>query len=294
MRLTRILKLTRASLIALAVGMCPLLAQAATLTVPKQVAAGSDIVISTNGSGQATLIVVGPGHASKQTVRLGESIALKGDEFKNAGRYVAVLKSGDGNSSADFFVTASAPANISFLAQPSRVPTARPQAISGTALVMDKYANLVTAPTPVKFELAVPGTAPETRGSTSKDGISWVRMDSGKREGPAQFVASTGSISTRRVVQQVAADPCNLRMRAQRDKDGILVETDPIRDCSGNAVPDGTIVTFTQVDDRGKTTVDARIKRGIAKAELPAANRATISVAAGVVVGNEIRWGGGE
>jgi hypothetical protein len=82
-------------------------------------------------------------------------------------------------------------------------------------------------------------------------------------------------------------------MRAQPSKIGILVETDPIRDCNGNAVPDGTIVTFTQVDANGKSTVDARIKRGIARAELPAANGATISVASGVVVGNEIRWGGG-
>ena len=72
----------------------------------------------------------------------------------------------------------------------------------------------------------------------------------------------------------------------------IVVETDPIRDCSGNAVPDGTIVTFTETDSRGLSTVDARVKRGIARAELPLSENATISVAAGVVLGNEvhIRW----
>jgi hypothetical protein len=288
-----IVKPIRVSLAVLSLLLCSLLAQAADLTVPRQVAAGNDLAINTSGSGEATLIVVGPGHASKQSIRLGQTFTLKGEELQNAGRYVATLKGGD-NSSAVFYVTAAAPANISFLAQPSRVAAARSQAISGTAFVMDKYGNLVVAPTPVKFELAVPGTAVETRNTTSKDGSAWVRMDSGKREGPAQFVASTGDIATRRVVQQVASDPCNLRMRAQRNPNGILVETDPVRDCSGNAVPDGTIVTFTQVDDRGKTTVDARIKRGVAKAELPPAGRATISVAAGVVVGNEIRWGGGQ
>ncbi len=53
-------------------------------------------------------------------------------------------------------------------------------------------------------------------------------------------------------------------------------------------------MTFTSVDGSGRSTVDARIKRGIAQAELPAARQATISVAAGVVIGNEIRWGGGQ
>jgi hypothetical protein len=97
------------------------------------------------------------------------------------------------------------------------------------------------------------------------------------------------------VVQQVAADPCSLRMKAQRAADGnIQVQTDPIRDCSGNAVPDGMIVTFASVDRGGRSTVDARVKRGFAQAELPASTAATLSVAAGVVLGNEIHWGGGQ
>jgi hypothetical protein len=99
----------------------------------------------------------------------------------------------------------------------------------------------------------------------------------------------------RRVVQQVAADPCSIRMKASRAPDGnILVETAPIEDCSGNAVPDGTIVTFTSVDAAGRSTVDARIKRGFARAELPPSRSATLSVAAGVVMGNEVKWGGGQ
>jgi hypothetical protein len=74
--------------------------------------------------------------------------------------------------------------------------------------------------------------------------------------------------------------------------DRTIVETDPIRDCSGNPVPDGTIVTFIQNDKTGKSTVDARIKKGTARAELPASDNATITVAAGVVLGNELHVGG--
>jgi hypothetical protein len=122
-----------------------------------------------------------------------------------------------------------------------------------------------------------------------------VQFNSGKQSGPAQFTASVGQLQARRVVQQVAADPCAIRMKAGRAADGnILLETDPIRDCSGNAVPDGTIVTFTSVDAAGRSTVDARIKRGSARAELPASPSATLTVAAGVVLGNEIHWGGGQ
>lgn len=273
-------------------GLCPV-AYATELSIPKQVTAGTDVRVTTSGRGDATLILVGPGHASRRHLHLGSEFTIQGDELRDAGRYTAILRSSAGDTATDFFVTAGAADNIAFLAQPSRVPAARPLVISGTAVVLDKYNNFVTAPTPVKFELAVPNTAPLAHTATSRDGIAWVRMDSGKKEGPAQFVASTGGIDVRRVVQQVAADPCNLRMHAERDQNGILVQTDPVRDCSGNAVPDGTIVTFTQIDQRGKSTVDARVKRGIARAELPPANDATISVAAGVVMGNEIRWVGG-
>jgi hypothetical protein len=287
--------LGRISLVTLAlIALSSVAAFAADLNIPKQVTAGADVAVTTSGSGEATLILVGPGDASRHKVQLGGQFTIKGDELRHAGRYTVILKTGDGDTASDFFVVAAAPGNIAFLAQPSRVPTARPQVISGTAVVLDKYNNFVMAPTPVKFQLAVPNTAALTRNAISKDGIAWVRMDSGKKEGPAQFVASTGPIDVRRVVQQVAAEPCNLRIHAARDKDGIFVQTDPVRDCSGNAVPDGTIVTFTQVDQRGKSTIDARVKRGIARAELPPSNDATISVAAGVVMGNEIRWRGGE
>ncbi len=264
-------------------------AQSSELKVPSTVTAGSGLTIPATGNGSGTLYVSGPGTAIKRKVDLSQEIQISGDELKDAGLYIVSI---DGKESAQFFVIA-APVNaIAFLARPSRVPADRPDVIAGTAFLFDKYQNLVLQPRPVKFDLNANGQN-TNRTETSKDGVAFTKFSSSKKEGPAEFVASSGSASVRRIVQEVASDPCSIRMRAQPDPKGILVQTDPIRDCAGNPVPDGTIVTFTSTDSQGKSTVDARIKRGIAQAQLPASNNATISVAAGVVVGNEIHWGGG-
>ncbi len=264
-------------------------AQAAELHVPATVTAGSGLTFSSSGSGSATMYLFGPGSAVKRQVELGQQIQLSADDLQNAGRYTVVI----GDDSAVFFVTAAPVNSIAFLARPSRVPAATANVITGTAFLFDKYQNLVLQPEPVKFELEEDGQT-TTRSETSKGGVAFTKLDSSRKAGPAQFVATSGSASVRRVVQQVASDPCNIRMSAQPNKNGVLVRTDPIRDCSGNPVPDGTIVTFTATDSQGKSTVDARIKRGIAEAQLPVSNGATISVASGVVVGNEIQWRGGQ
>jgi hypothetical protein len=261
----------------------------ASLQVPDRVPAGQELSIPTSGSGEATLYLFGPSHVAKRSVKLGAPVKLAGEELASAGRYVVVLN----GQSATFFVTAGAVSSVAFIARPSRVPAATKDVVSGTVFLFDRNQNLVLSPQPVTFNLAVPGAPDVQRTETSKDGAAWTRLDSSRKAGAAQFVASSGAASVRRVVQEVASEPCNIRMHAERGTGGaIMVQTDPIRDCAGNPVPDGTIVTFTSVDENGRSTVDARIKRGFAQAELPASPRATISVAAGVVVGNEIRWGG--
>jgi len=70
--------------------------------------------------------------------------------------------------------------------------------------------------------------------------------------------------------------------------------TDPIRDCAGNPVPDGTVVTFTARDGDQVSTVDAPVKKDVARAEIEAKGPVTISAASGVVMGNELRLGGQE
>ncbi len=267
---------------------CATFAFAADLNLPSTITAGNALTFTASGSGEATLYVSGPGTAIKRKVPLGQ-VTISADELQNAGRYIVAVEGvGDGS----FFVVANQVGAIAFLARPSRVPADTHDVISGTAFLFDQYQNLVITPQPVKFDLNVNGQS-ITRTEASKDGVAYVKLDSSKKEGPAQFVASSGPASTRRVVQEVASDPCNIHMNARQTKEGILVSTDPIHDCSGNPVPDGTIVTFTSTDANGRSTVDARIKKGAAQALLPASADATISVASGVVVGNEIHWRGG-
>ncbi len=264
-------------------------ADAAELRVPRDAVAGAEINIPTIGAGDATFYLFGPGTAIKRPVKLGEDVRLTGNDLQFSGRYTAALSNGD---SGVFFVAPAKPADVAFLARPSRVPASTHQVISGTAFVFDSNHNLVTQPTAINFNLGVSQGHPETRTVNTKDGVAYVILDSGRQAGAAQFTASLNDDNVRRVVQVTASDPCNLRMRAQPAKNGILVETDPIRDCAGNPVPDGTIVTFTEVDNSGRSTVDARIKKGVAQAQLPQSESAQLSVAAGVVVGNEIHWSG--
>jgi hypothetical protein len=119
-------------------------------------------------------------------------------------------------------------------------------------------------------------------------------MNSATKEGNAKFVAQAGDVSSVRVIQQVPGDPCGLKMSAHKVGDKIDLQTDPLRDCNGNAVTDGTVVTFTESWNGSQTTVDVPVKHGIAEAQVPANIGARISVATGVVMGNEIRWEGHE
>ena len=284
--------LKRIAVIVTASGFAASLALAQQMEVPASVTAGSELHIHTSGQGSAVLYVVGPGSAVKRDVQLGADVSIAPEQMAQAGRYVAILRSGGQTSEHVFWVAPGTPAQLAFLARPSRVPVAVSNAVSGVAYVFDSHDNLVIKPVPVKFELSVSGAASTTRTVTSKDGVAWMRADSGRSEGAAQFIASTGDVSERRVVQFVASDPCNLRIEAARVKDGIEIKTSPVRDCSGNPVPDGTIVTFTAVTAQGRSSVDARIRHDIAATVFPLEDEASISVASGVVMGNEVRVGG--
>ncbi|HEY6253915.1 MAG TPA: hypothetical protein VI685_28495, partial [Candidatus Angelobacter sp.] len=203
-------------------------ARGAELRPPQDAVAGQPMTMGTSGSGNGTLTLVGPGQVIKHDVKLGSDVQIKGEELRTAGKWIAILRSGAGPQSAVFCVKPGEPANLSFLAKPSRVPVAQRNGISGTVFIFDKFNNLVSQPTPVNFNLSVNGAGP-TQTVTSQQGVAFIQASSGPKQGAAQFVATVGKVSVRRVVQQVASEACSgsLRMHvAQRNKDNIVVETD--------------------------------------------------------------------
>jgi len=269
-----------------------LIAQAAEIHPPAQTTAGTAITIPSSGSGDADFYLIGPASASKRKVQAGSEISIDSDQLEHAGRYIAVLCASDGCASSSFMVNPAAANRLSMLVHPSRVPVGSSNGISTVAVTFDNFHNLVLKPEPVKFSVLPKGGAEISADRETKDGVAWVRLTPAKKEGATRLGASIGHANEIRVVQQVAADACNLRIKASRVKENYLIETDPVRDCSGNAVPDGTVVRFTMSDAAGKTTVDVPIKRGVAKIEMPIKGRARVTVASGVVTGNELEVGG--
>jgi hypothetical protein len=258
------------------------------LRVPDSAIAGNDSSISTTGSGKATFYLAGPGVSLKTDVTLGEDVHLASQDLRNAGDYMAILCAGSCRS-ARFYVSAAKPAVLTFLVHPSRVPVAQNDAISGVAFPFDQYRNLVLSSVNVTFQLTAKDSSLFSRVVRTQNGVAWFRTASGKSAGPLQVVASLDDLTARRAVQQVASEACNLRISGQRTKTGMLIQTEAVHDCAGNALPDGTIVTFTANGLHGKDTVDAPIKQGVARAQMDSTGASVVSAASGVVTGNEIR-----
>jgi hypothetical protein len=271
----------------------PVLAYAAELHVPATVQAGQSFSIPVEGSGEATFYLVGPDHVVKRTVSLASGVQIQSSEVRAAGRYQIILcDSSSPCTSATFEVKAAAPAHLSFFLHPSRVPVSTLGSIDATAFVFDQYFNLVLTPSAVDFRITPATGAGFVRRASTRNGVAWMRMDSTPHEGRVQVTAALGSVEEARVIQQVAAEACGLRMKAVPSGNSVTLETDPVRDCSGNALPDGTVVSFTKVDRQGKSTVDTPIKKGVARVEFSLHGPAQIGVACGVVLGNEVALNG--
>ena len=268
-------------------------AAAQGLQAPAKSRAGELITATTSGSGEGTFYVIGPGHVSKTKIQMGGEVQVKGSELRSAGNYVLLACSANSCNEASVFIEPAQPEKMSFLLHPSRVPISQSNAINGVSVVMDPFHNLVTAPSTVTFRVSTKDGPGASAPLKTRNGIAWTRLSSGPKEGPVEIQATIGDATETRVVQQVASDPCNLQASVQTADGRLVLQTDPVRDCKGNALPDGTIVTFTKVDKGGRSMVDAPIKKSIARAEMPYQGAATISVACGVTLGNDIRVGGG-
>ncbi|HUB02555.1 MAG TPA: hypothetical protein VL983_07710 [Terriglobales bacterium] len=266
-------------------------AEQPALQAPRTAVAGSKVVLGTSGSGKASLYIVGQGAAIRREIQLGEQVSLSSGDLYNAGRYLVFLVADGITRSAQFdLLPSQKTAAISFLAKPSRLPVNVDDGLSGVVYVFDAFGNLIVAPQQASFELSETNGAKQTRRAITSNGVAWVRMNSAPKAGPAALLASVGGVTEKRIVQQVAGDPCRLKMTARREGRNVILETDPVRDCAGNPVPDGTIVTFTEASGSREATVDVPVKRGVARTTLPNPPNAVISVAAGIVMGNEIRW----
>jgi hypothetical protein len=271
----------------------PVRASAAELHVPAIVEAGHGFSIPVADSGQASFYLVGPDHVVKRTVNLASSLQIQPSDVRAAGHYQVILcDSSSPCTSATFEVKAAAPAHLSFFLHPSRVPVSTPGSIDATAFVFDQYFNLVLTPAAVDFRITPASGAGFSRQASARDGVAWMHMDSTPHEGRVQVTAALGGVEEARVIQQVAAEACGLRMKAVASGNSVTLETDPVRDCSGNALPDGTVVSFTKIDKAGKSTVDTPIKKGIARVQLSVQGPAQVSVACGVVLGNEVALNG--
>ncbi len=267
------------------------LAQGDSLGFPRTVEAGSAFSVQFQGNGQGTLYIVGPGQVVKRDVRLGETIYFPAGSLCNAGHYLAILSENSSSSMGEFDVLPGGkPADVSFLAKPSRLPVGLRNGITGAVYVFDGYHNLIASPMLVQFELASPSGSMQARSTVTRYGAAWTEFDSTSQQGVDKFVARIGDVSSSRIVRQVPGDPCGLKMSATQAGGKLHLVTAPVRDCSGNSVPDGTIITFTQTYHGAQSTVDVPLKRGIAEVEMPSHAGATISVASGVVLGNQIQW----
>jgi len=270
---------------------CMALAQG--LQFPQIVRAGDAFSMPTSGSGKAVLYIVGPAQTLRRDVQLGERVSFAAGELYGAGHYVAVMVQSGSTDAVEFDVRpAHDVGSLGFLAKPSRLPVNMHNGISGAVYVFDPYHNLLTTPMPATLELAGAGDAAQTRTVATRNGLAWTTMDSAAKESAARFTARIGNVSSTRIINQVPGEPCSISISAKPSGSRLEVQTTPVRDCSGNMIPDGTIVTFTESLGNSQSTVDVPLKQGIATVMMPANRGAKISAASGVVAGNEIRWDG--
>jgi hypothetical protein len=264
---------------------------AAEVHAPTTVIAGQGFSITVEGSGEATFYLLGPDHVLKRNVNLGGDLKVESSDVRTAGRY-QVLVCAHSCSSTTFEVQASQPEHLSFFLHPSRVPVSSRDAIDGFAFVFDQYFNLILTRSTLDFQIKRSTGSSSSERVPTKSGVSWIHTDSSPHEGPVEVIASIGGIAEARVVQQVAADACRLDMKAVKTGNIVAVETDPIRDCQGNPLPDGTIVSFTKTDSAGRSTVDVPIKKGVARTQFNLDGPMRIGIACGVVLGKEITVNG--
>ena len=269
-----------------------LVAQEPEVQLTSKIAAGNSFVVATKGKGKGAFYLLGLSHVMKRAIDLGEEVSVSGEDVAASGIYQIVVCTSNNCVTRALTVTPGPAARLSFLLHPSRVPVSTKNAVNATALVLDRHHNTVLVPSHVTFKVSVSGQPSSERTLETDRGVAAFQMDSRPTQGTLEVTAILGDAAEPRVIQQGASEACSLRMTATSSGRSVNLQTDPIRDCAGNPLPDGTIVSFTKIDNAGKSTVDTPIKRDRAMAQFALSGPARISIACGVVVGNEVSVGG--
>ena len=279
-----------ANTIALLVTLCfATFAFAADLKVPATTTAGNAVTFTAPVAARQRCTSLARERRSSARCNSAR-ITISADELKNAGRYIVSVE-GDGDGS--FFVTANEVSSIAFLARPSRVPADTHDVISGTAFLFDKYQNLVMQPQPVKFELERQWTEHQPRREVERR--SRLRQAGLFQEGrPGAvcgvqrlgFGAARGAGGRVRSVQHSHERPARQERHSGQHRSHSRLRRESRARRNHRDL---------HLDRR-----EGQEHRGCAHQTWHRAGRAcrratsaTISVASGVVVGNEIQWRGG-
>ena len=126
--------------------------QSDALGIPASVTAGESFAIQNPSGGNATVYIVGPSQVVRRDVQGNGVTSLPAGSLFKAGHYMAILVHGSLIETQSFdVVPAAQPANLSFLARPSRLSVNLHNGITGAVYIFDSYRNLVMSPLPVSF-----------------------------------------------------------------------------------------------------------------------------------------------
>ena len=180
---------------------------------------------------------------------------------------------------------------VSFLAKPSRLPVGLHDGITGAVYVFDAYHNLIAAPTPVSFELSNPTGAAQKRIVETHDGAAWTEMDSTRPTRHRQ-VRSASWRSLQHARRQ-AGSGRSVRIEDERPASRVSrFSCRPNRCAIAAAMPfrtERSLLSPRPTMARNPRWT-CRLSGELRKWKCPPISGATISVASGVVLGNEIRW----
>ena len=106
------------SLLMLLVSALAVCAQEPAVQAPATVSAGSALAVSTKGQGKGTLYLLGPSHAVKKVVNLGEDVSFSGEDVTASGLYQVVACGSSGCATKVVEVTPGPASSFEFPAAP--------------------------------------------------------------------------------------------------------------------------------------------------------------------------------